>query len=144
MIAYFDTSAVVPLLVREPTSEACGRLWNAAERVVSTRLVYPEARAALGQARRLGSISDAQLAAAVSQLDVLYAGIERIEVTEQLAHAAGELAQAHGLRGYDSVHLAGARLAHDGELVFATGDRALAAAAAACGLAVSQLSPDPR
>lgn len=46
MIAYFDTSAVVPLLVQEPATEQCSRLWDEATRVLTVRLTYPEARAA--------------------------------------------------------------------------------------------------
>jgi len=46
VIAYFDTSAVVPLLVDEPGSSTAATLWDRADRVVSVRLVYAEARAA--------------------------------------------------------------------------------------------------
>jgi hypothetical protein len=49
VIAYFDTSAVVPLLVVEAGSPRAATLWNGADRVVSARLVYPEGRAVLGQ-----------------------------------------------------------------------------------------------
>jgi hypothetical protein len=42
VIAYFDTSAIVPLLVHEPTTDHCARLWNEATRIVCARLVYPE------------------------------------------------------------------------------------------------------
>jgi uncharacterized protein len=138
LIAYFDTSAFVPLLVHEPASEACGRLWNAAERIVGVRLVYPEARAALAQANRMQRITTDQLAAAVDGLDELYGAMDRIDLTGHLAHAAGVLAQAHGLRGYDAVHLASAVVMNDHELVFVTGDHALGAAAAASGLTVAQ------
>ncbi|MGL5928947.1 MAG: type II toxin-antitoxin system VapC family toxin, partial [Dermatophilaceae bacterium] len=61
MILYVDTSALVPLLVDEPSSVACGEMWDAADRVVVTRLAYVESCAALGRAQRLGRISRAQL-----------------------------------------------------------------------------------
>jgi predicted nucleic acid-binding protein len=48
-----------------------------------------------------------------------------------LAHAAGELAEQHALRGYDGVHLASAIAIEDPDLVMATWDRDLAAAATA-------------
>ncbi len=53
MIVYFDTFAFIPLIIEEPSSESCKRLWNEATRVVSVRLHYAEARAALARAQRL-------------------------------------------------------------------------------------------
>jgi len=47
-----------------------------------------------------------------------------------LAQAAGELAERHALRGYDAVHLASAIAIKDSNLVMATWDRDLGAAAA--------------
>ena len=53
MIAYFDTFALVPLVINEPASATFGRLWNEAASVISTRLIRPEARAALALAQRI-------------------------------------------------------------------------------------------
>lgn len=63
--------------------------------------------------------------------------IDYIEVSAQLAHTAGELAHAHGLRGYDAVHLAAAVAAADNELVVVTGDADLGTAAVSLGIAVA-------
>ena len=52
MIAHFDTSALIPLLVDEPGSQRAGRVWDAAEHVTSLRLVYAEARGSLALAAR--------------------------------------------------------------------------------------------
>jgi len=49
----------------------------------------------------------------------------------------GRLAAAHGLRGYDAVHLASAEALAGRDLVLAAGDRALLAAATALGLATA-------
>ena len=141
MIAYFDTSAVVPLLVDEATTELCSRLWNESTRVVSVRLVYPEARAALAQARRLGRITRSQLAEAVAELDSLVDQIDIIELGADIARSAGDLAEQHGLRGYDSVHLAAALAVADDELVLVTGDAELATAAMSAGIAVAPPTP---
>jgi uncharacterized protein len=137
VIAYFDTSAVIPLIIEEPTSSQCRRLWNDANRIVSVRLLYPEARAAIARANRLGRLTAAQLSAAVDELDDVIQQIDHIELTTALAHTAGELAQAHGLRGYDAVHLAAAQIADDPELVLVTGDHELATAATAIRLAIA-------
>lgn len=137
MIAYFDTSALVPLIISEASTERCTRLWNESSRVVSVRLLYPEARAALAKARRMGRLTSVQLEHAVRELNSIIAEVDHVEVTADLAHMAGELAQAHDLRGYDAVHLAAALALADGDLVVVTGDADLAAAAVVIGISVS-------
>ena len=92
MIAYFDTSAIVPLLVAELGSPRAAQLWDAADRVVSARLVYPEGRAALAQARRLGRLTARQLRAAVEELGERYNQLDLVEIDQELALRAGELA----------------------------------------------------
>lgn len=54
-----------------------------------------------------------------------------IGLDDALARAAGALAEQHALRGYDAVHLASAIAIADPDLVMATWDRDLAAAATA-------------
>lgn len=129
MIAYFDTSALLPLLVEEPGSSAAVRLWDTADRVAAVRLIYPEARAALAQAHRLGRVAAAQLRRLVGHLDGLMLQLHVVELTEQLSRRAGNLAEQEGLRGYDAVHLAAAEALLHPDIVFVTGDRQLGEAA---------------
>ena len=137
MIAYFDTSALIPLLVEEPSTPSCQRLWNDASRVVATRLLHAEASAALANAQRMRRLTTRQLDAALASLEDIEAQLDVAEITDRLVRAAGMLARTHGLRGYDAVHLA-AGLALGGEdVVFVTGDSTLAAAARTAGLAVA-------
>ncbi|WP_419552997.1 type II toxin-antitoxin system VapC family toxin [Candidatus Poriferisodalis sp.] len=137
MIAYFDTSAFIPLVIDEPVSAICLEFWNEATRAVSVRILYPEARAALARAQRMGRLSRRQLTAAVEQLDVLVDQLDCVEITESLARAAGEMAEVHQLRGYDAVHLAAAEMIGDGDTVFVSGDQRLLDAVARTGLAVA-------
>ena len=137
VIAYFDTSAVIPLVVGEPSSTICTRLWNEATHSMSARLLYPEARAALARAERKGRITKRQHNAAVAELEAIITEIDHVEITEDLARYAGELAHAHQLRGYDAVHLAAAIAALDAELVLVTGDHDLANAARSLGVSVA-------
>ena len=137
MIAYFDTSAIVPLLVHEPTTDHCARVWNEATRIVCARLVYPEACAALARAVRMQRLTSTQMVAATAELDDLVDQVDFIEITENLARVAGRLAQQHGLRGYDAVHLAAGVTIADHDVVFVTGDADLADAATASGLATA-------
>lgn len=140
MIVYFDTSAIVPLLIEEPGSEAAANAWNEASRIAGTRLLFAEARAALAQARRTGRATAAQMRAAIDELDDRYAQLELVEIDDVLVRQAGELADSHGLRGYDAVHLAAARRILDADLVLVAGDRALLAAAQSLGLTVAAIN----
>ncbi len=140
MIAYFDTSALIPLLIGEPSSATCARMLNEAARSVSVRLLYPEARAALARAERLGRIAKRQHEVAVAELEMIVKEIDHVEITAQLVRHAGDLAQVHQLRGYDAVHLAAAIATLDDELVLVTGDNDLADAARAHGLPVALTS----
>jgi uncharacterized protein len=137
VIAYFDTSAIIPLIIDEPSSMICTRVWNEADRSISTRHLYPEARAALAKARRMERITSRQLAAAVDELELIITEIDHIEITAELAHTAGELAQTHGLRGYDAVHLAAVLAAAHTEVVLATGSTDLATTARSVGISVA-------
>lgn len=124
-------------MVGEPASSRCSRLWNEATRVVSTRLIYPEARAALAQAQRMNRLTVMELEQAVDDLDAIALEISYVEVSAELVASAGNLAQVHGLRGYDAVHLASAVLVNDEELALVTGDHELAAAAQSIGISVA-------
>jgi predicted nucleic acid-binding protein len=140
VIAYLDTSAVVPLVIAEPGSARAASLWDSADRVISVRLIYPETRAALAQAERLDRLTARQLRDAVTTFDSLFEEIDLVEVDDALARRAGELAEARQLRGYDAVHLAAADRVNDPNVVVIAGDGALLEAATAEGMTVAQLA----
>lgn len=144
MIAYFDTSAVLPLLIEEAGSRVAGRLWDQADHVVSVRLVYAEARAALAQAQRLGRVTPVQLRRLVVGLDEVYGQLDRIDIDDPLVHRAGGLAQDHGLRGYDAVHLAGLERVAGDQTVLVSGDQNLCRAASSLEIAVTDTSNSDR
>lgn len=138
MIAYFDTSALVPLVVEEAGSARAKLLWDGAARVVGARLVYAEGRAALAMASRTGRISESALRDAVGDLDRLYRQMDVVELSDGLVRRAGALAESHALRGYDAVHLASAESLADVEIVLVAGDGPLCRAAQSRGLAVAR------
>ena len=140
---YFDTSAIVPIVIDEPSSAVASRLWDEADRVVSSRLVYAEGRAALAMARRLDRIDERELREAVDNFESLHDQLDVIEVTEGLIREAGGLAEQLSLRGYDAVHLASVRLVDDAEVVLAAGDQSLLVAARAIGLSTADLTRQP-
>ncbi|GFG75886.1 type II toxin-antitoxin system VapC family toxin [Mycobacterium botniense] len=139
-IVYFDSSAFIKLLVEEDDSDIAAALWDGCDAAVSSRLAYPEVRAALaaaGRARRLGT--DEQLQAQV-MWEEYWAATRAVELTENIAHHAGHLATAHALRGADAVHLASVLAIGVDDAVFAVWDQRLRSAAqqVAVGLAPSQ------
>ena len=142
MIAYFDTSALIPLVIEEPGSLRAGRVWDLADHLTSVRLIYTEARAALAQAERMGRLAAAALPGALDALEGLYGQLDLLEVDDLLVRRAGELAQHHALRGYDAIHLAAAERVHDDTTLLVAGDGELCAAAGALGLAVADTSAD--
>lgn len=90
---------------------------------------------------RTGRIDANTLRSAVHAIDDLYAELRVIGIDGALAQSAGELAELHGLRGYDAVHLASAISVEDAGLLAVTWDGDLATAAVACGYAVVPAEP---
>jgi predicted nucleic acid-binding protein len=135
---YLDTSALVKLYVEEARSADVAAWTARAARVGTSAVAYAEARAALARRNRDGGLRDEALAGAVRDLDGDFSHAIAIPVTVELARRAGELAQAHALRGFDAIHLASAEalaalLAKP--VVVAAFDDRLSAAARALGLA---------
>lgn len=121
----------------EPGSELAAELWDRAESLVSSQLVYPEARAAAAAAHRGRRITSTTLRRAVERIDELCSELDVIGLDPDLARSAGDLAEAQSLRGYDAVHLATALSIDSDSLVLATWDGELARAAVAAGCSVS-------
>lgn len=136
LIVYLDTSALIKTLVEEEGSELADELWLRASSRLASRLVYPEARAALAAAERAGRIDAPSLRAAVKGLEGACSAMRLIGLDRELAVSAGELAERYALRGYDAVHLATALAAQSPDLLLATWDLDLARAAVSAGQAV--------
>lgn len=138
MIAYFDTSSLMTLLVEEAGSTRARLLWNEADHITGVRLLYAEGYATLAMATRLGRLSTRTLRTAVISLDTLYEQIDIVEVSDHLVRRAGVLAEVHSLRGYDAIHLAAAETLSEEETIFVAGDGLLCQAAENLGLAVAR------
>ncbi|MGI8700867.1 MAG: type II toxin-antitoxin system VapC family toxin [Nocardioidaceae bacterium] len=134
-IVYFDSSAFVKLLVEEDGSDLAAALWDGCDLAVSSRLAYPEVRAALaaaGRAQRLDSGAQRQ---AEALWEEFWAATRAVELSEALTDHAGELASEHALRGAGAVHLASV-LAVGADTLFAVWDQRLRAGAQASGVSV--------
>jgi uncharacterized protein len=129
---------------REPSSVWCRLVWDASDDAVTSRLAYVETAAALAQALRNGRMTASQHVASSELLEAVWAQCEVLELDQPLAVAAGSMAHAYGLRGYDAVHCASADRLHDDDLVAVSGDRKLLTAWGSLGLAVFDVNgPEP-
>ena len=136
-IVYFDSSALVKLLVDEPGSELAAEIWDGCDAALASRLAYPEVRAALAAASRNRDLDEGGLAAAEQAWEDYWSAARPVELTPAVERNAGELAARHALRGADAVHLASALAVGDSELIVAVWDRRLHAGAQAAGLRVA-------
>lgn len=125
MIGFLDTSALVPLLIAEPSSSACQRFWDDADAVAAVRVAYVEVAAAVARAHRSGRLSEREHHRSLRTLDLLWSQMDIVEIDDTLIRRAAELARRLGLRGYDAVHCAAAECLGDPSMVAATGDREL-------------------
>src|SRR5437773_1986623 len=114
--AYTSSTEVKEVGVRQLRVEL--RRWlehvrRGGEVVCTSRLTYPEARAALAAARRSGRITAGSHAAAKSALTRRLNGARIVDLTEKIGDRAGGIAEARRLRGSDAVLLACAAAPND-------------------------------
>jgi len=112
-------------------------LWEDADRRISSRLLYPEARAALAAAARAGRLRTEARTAVLSELERLWTEIDDVDLDPELTRRAGDLSQLLALTGGDAVHLATAEAVIDEDDLVACTDVRLASGARALGLAVA-------
>jgi predicted nucleic acid-binding protein len=106
MTVYLDTSNLVKLYVEEPDSDDVLRIVGEADVVATSVLAYAEARAAFARRRREKLMTPTEARSALRQLDADWPRFLVIVLGDELARAAGRLADVHGVRGCDAVHLA--------------------------------------
>ena len=138
-LVYFDSSALVKLVVEEHGSDLAAALWDGCDAALSSRLAYPEVCAALSAAGRNHDLDKTALASAERAWEGYWAEIRPVELTAAVERHAGQLARAHRLRGADAVHLASALAMRDPDLVFAVWDERLHAGAMASHLRAAPL-----
>ncbi len=139
-IVYFDSSAFVKLIVEEAGSKLASALWNACDAAVSSRLAYPEVRAALAAAGRAERLDPSEQLNAESLWEDFWAATRPVELTEAIAADAGALAARHSLAGADAVHLASLLAMGSTGTVFAVWDGRLRTGAQAAGVQLAPLS----
>ena len=136
---FWDTSALVPLLVAEDATKAVAALYatDSVALVAWTTLV--ECGSALARAEHDGALTTDQAAAAFARLDALAAAWHEVEPSNDLRDLARRLLRVHRLRAGDAIQLAAASLAAErrpASLTLVTLDERLEIAAAKEGFPV--------
>ena len=106
MILYLDTSSLVKLYLEEDGREAVRSLVDLANVVATSVIAYPEARSAFARVHREGGLTEEELGHVKGDFERDWSSYLTLHVTERIWRHAGELTEAHSLRGFDSLHLA--------------------------------------
>ena len=136
---YWDSSALVPLLVIEDSSPAMERLLAENGAVVSWWGTPIECVSAVGRRERRGSMPAAEVALASQKLAAIEADWVEVAPSERVREIARRLVRVHDLRAAGALQLAAATTASDRNetpLPFVTLDDRLALAASREGFPV--------
>ncbi len=136
---FWDSSAIVPLLLEQAASPACRSLLRADSRQVVWMFTRTEVVSALQREHRSGGIDDDALRGATRRLDRLAARWTEVDVPLLVRDVAERLLIAHALRAADALQLGAALVAIDQRArgrSFVVLDDALGAAAAREGFEV--------
>lgn len=139
MILYLDTSSLVKLYVEEEGSQAVRDQISAAEAVATSHIAYAEVRAAFARKQQEGELSQEEYERILDDFHKEWGTYLAIRVSEAIIALAGDLAERHGLRGFDAIHLSSALALRDevkSYIAFSSADERLQAAAKAEGLAL--------
>lgn len=139
---FWDSSALVPLLVEEPASDRLERILREDPLVVAWWASPVECWSALSRRRREGGLTLAQEEDARRALEMLASSWAEVLPSDELRETAGRLLRVHALRAADSLQLAAALTwagpSREGELVVL--DERLGEAARLEGLGVVDIA----
>lgn len=137
MRVYFDSSALVKLLISERGSVWGEGVWEDAAAPLTSAVAYVEVRAALAAASRDRRLTRAGFKRAKDRFETIWSEIGVVECDPELIRHAGDVAELAGLRGYDAIHLSSALALHAAQpLYMLTWDNDLAEASYDAGINV--------
>jgi len=143
---FWDSSAIVPLIVPETTSRALRELYDADPVMVAWWGTEIECTSALARRQRLGHLSDDVVADGLARLGILRLAWHEVEPSEEVRESAKRLLRVHDLRTADALQLAAAFFvaeARPSTLEFVSLDDRLLAAARREGFVVARPIPRP-
>jgi hypothetical protein len=114
-VRFWDASAIVPLLVDEPTREALLALLEHDPVMLVWWATPVECASALARRERDGALALAEATDALDRLRSLGASWQEVLPSEAVRSVAQRLLRVHPLRAADSLQLAAAIVAAEGE-----------------------------
>lgn len=139
MNLYADTSALIKKYVREAGSEQVIKHFDTYPIIGTAALTLAEMASAMSKAIRLEWAEESEILIAWQDFLSHWPAYTRLPITAGIVERAASAAWHHGLRTYDSVHLASALVWKDltgDEVIFACYDKNLLIAARQEGLLV--------
>jgi hypothetical protein len=136
---YWDSSALVSLLVQEPETAKREKQLRADAEIVTWWATRVECASALNRLARGGRLTQAQLKLALGDLDELAEGWAEVQPSDRVRLRAQRLLRVHPLRAADALQLSACLVAFDGEspgATFVCADERLGEAAEKEGLRV--------
>lgn len=139
---FWDSSAVVPLLVPEAASLSLQRLYGADPVMFAWWSTEIECTSAIARGQRLGHLHEKVVAEAFMRLSALQTGWHEIEPGDEVRESAKRLLRVHDLRTADALQLAAAFFVAEGRpstIEFVSLDARLLAAARREGFVTTRL-----
>jgi predicted nucleic acid-binding protein len=141
---FWDSSAVIPLLVPELMSEPVQRLFGGDPVIVAWWTTDIECTSAIARRQRSGQLEGELAAEAFDRLKALRDGWYEVEPSEEIRESAKRFLRVHDLRTADALQLAAAFFAAESRpstLEFVSLDQRLLAAARREGFFITQPAP---
>jgi len=129
---YWDSSAIVPLLVEQDASDAVQAEFALDSGMVVWWSADVECVSGIARLEREDAARSHDIPAAMAKLAALSASWQEVQPVTRIRVVAARLLRTHALRAVDALQLAAAIIASDGDsstLTFVTLDRRLAIAA---------------
>lgn len=105
---FWDTSAIVPLIVEEAPSKMCRDLFRADTNQIVSLLTRLEALSAIHRGRRQGFLDDEDVKRASGRLSVFSERWNQVPLADEVRRTAELLLKKHPLTAADSLQLAAA------------------------------------
>lgn len=140
---YWDSSAIVPLLIAESLSDAAANCLRSDPALITWWATPVECVSALARREREGTLAPASAQQAIKRLTLLRDQWVEVEPSQQVRELSMRLLRVHPLRAADAMQLAAALVVRNGYgpgLTFVCCDDRLQLAAEKEGLDVERLA----
>ena len=142
-MTFWDSSAIVPLLVAESSTDALITKYREDTEVVIWWATPTECTSAIARLEREAALAPAETTDALLRLDALSLGWLQVEPLDEVREVARRMLRVHPLRAADALQMAAAYLASErrpSTLAFVSLDARLADAARKEGFLVDPIS----